>query len=72
MPVIRVLSMMRNWRRNNATYDATETRQFLSKFGGGSIDLVKDDQTGIANVVINHVQRKNAFSGETTCVLILW
>lgn len=35
----------------------------MNAFGGGTIDLTKDDQTGIAVMVINNPSRKNSFTG---------
>lgn len=37
----------------------THFRQFL----GGSVDLTKDESTGIATIVMNNPSRKNAFTG---------
>ncbi|XP_041044524.1 ethylmalonyl-CoA decarboxylase isoform X1 [Carcharodon carcharias] len=39
-----------------------DIKQKLQQFSGGSIDLQKD-QNGIATLIINHPERKNAFSG---------
>jgi ethylmalonyl-CoA/methylmalonyl-CoA decarboxylase len=36
----------------------------LSELTGGSIDLTKDDKTGIATVLLNNLEIKNAFSGK--------
>jgi len=49
--------------RYQSSYNAKEQREFLSEIRGGSVDLVKDDTSGIATVVMNHEKRKNAFSG---------
>lgn len=39
------------------------TRQFLSKFVGGSIKLTKHEESGIAFIEINHMEKRNAISG---------
>ena len=41
----------------------SETKLFLGQYTGGSIDLEKKE-SGIAHVVLNHPERRNALSGE--------
>ncbi|XP_052825233.1 ethylmalonyl-CoA decarboxylase isoform X1 [Octopus bimaculoides] len=36
----------------------------FSKLSGGSVDLTKDEQSGIAQITLNQPQYKNAFSGK--------
>lgn len=33
------------------------------KLGGGSVDLTKDEQTGIATLILNNPDRKNSLTG---------
>lgn len=35
----------------------------FSKLGGGSVDLNKDKQTGIATLILNNPDRKNSLTG---------
>ena len=35
------------------------------EFAGGSMDLSFDEQTGTASLLINHPDRKNAFTGKS-------
>uniref|UniRef100_A0A914USV6 Ethylmalonyl-CoA decarboxylase n=1 Tax=Plectus sambesii TaxID=2011161 RepID=A0A914USV6_9BILA len=44
-------------------YRESETRNLLSHFGGGHIHLEKDENSGIARLLIEHEGKKNAFSG---------
>lgn len=37
----------------------------FSKYEGGKVDLLKDDETGIAIIKINHPERRNALSGNS-------
>lgn len=41
---------------------STICEQF-SKFEGGKIELLKDDESGVAILKINHPERRNALSG---------
>jgi hypothetical protein len=41
---------------------STICEQF-SKFEGGKIELLKDDESGVAVLKINHPERRNALSG---------
>ncbi|PSN31661.1 Ethylmalonyl-CoA decarboxylase [Blattella germanica] len=41
-----------------------EIRKILLRSTGGSIDLVTDDDTGIAIICLNHPDRRNAISGK--------
>jgi len=42
----------------------THISDTLSQFTGGEIILNKDEDTGIAHIILNQPQRKNAFSGK--------
>ena len=46
---------------NRATF--SETKEFLQKFKSGSVDLVKNDN-GIAQIILNNPDRRNALSGQ--------
>lgn len=35
----------------------------FSKYEGGKVELVKDEEIGIATITINHPERRNALSG---------
>lgn len=35
----------------------------MMKLGGGTVDLTKDDQSGIATLILNNPERKNSFTG---------
>lgn len=40
-----------------------EIRKQLLQSSGGSVDLVKNEDTGIATLCLNHPERRNAISG---------
>ena len=40
-----------------------DIRSHLEKFLGGSVDLVKNEENGLATVLINHEAKRNAISG---------
>lgn len=44
-------------------YSQAEVEDLLASARGGSVDLQKDDETGIATVTLNHPAKKNAMSG---------
>ncbi|KAE9555773.1 hypothetical protein FO519_000987 [Halicephalobus sp. NKZ332] len=50
-----------DWR---SSYSPEKAREYLSKFAGGSVTVKKDDESGIAKVLIQHEGKKNAFSGK--------
>ncbi|KAK3089096.1 hypothetical protein FSP39_000721 [Pinctada imbricata] len=52
-----------NADRFRSTYDR------FSLIRGGSIDLSKDEDSGIALITLNHTERKNAMSGKMMCDL---
>lgn len=41
-----------------------KVREQLKGFPGGSVDLIKDNETGIATITMNNPEKKNAFSGK--------
>lgn len=41
-----------------------EIRRHLSKFLGGSVDLIKNEENGLATVLLNNATKKNAISGK--------
>jgi len=49
--------------RNSSSYNEADARAHLGKFGGGSIDLLFDHDTGMASLVLNRPEKKNALSG---------
>lgn len=51
-------------RRCISTQEDEAIRQELLQYQGGSVDLHKDDDTGIACIVLNHEDKKNALSGK--------
>lgn len=55
--------------RRNYAQGAGDFRATLMKITGGSIDLTKDNSTGIAKIKLNHPDRKNALSGAMMCEL---
>eukprot|EP00918_Siedleckia_nematoides_P104109 GHVU01227078.1.p1 GENE.GHVU01227078.1~~GHVU01227078.1.p1 ORF type:complete len:303 (+),score=30.58 GHVU01227078.1:101-1009(+) len=50
-------------RRRLATFSEGEEKDFLSQFRGGSVDLKLDNSAGLAHLVLNHPEKKNALSG---------
>lgn len=38
-------------------------RDLLEKYAGGSVDLIKDESTGIATVTLNNPTTKNSLTG---------
>ncbi len=44
--------------------DFSEARKLLAAYPGGSVDLEKDEQRGMAKILLNNPGKKNAFSGE--------
>ncbi|XP_018908770.1 ethylmalonyl-CoA decarboxylase isoform X2 [Bemisia tabaci] len=38
--------------------------EWLSRYGEGSVDLIKNSETGIAHVTLNQVKKKNCLSGK--------
>lgn len=40
-----------------------EIREELQKYPGGSVELTKDDDTGIAVLTLNNLGKKNSLSG---------
>jgi ribulose 1,5-bisphosphate carboxylase large subunit-like protein len=59
-----VPTLWRHFAKNMSSYNADKQRKLLSEVTGGSVDVVKDDETGIATVFVNNIKRKNAFSGK--------
>ena len=47
--------------RPSQEHDAV--RKDLLQYKGGSVDLRMDEDTGIADVILNHPEKKNALSG---------
>lgn len=41
----------------------SSARDVLSQWKGGSVDLEKDEDTGIASIILNNPDKKNALSG---------
>ena len=41
-----------------------DIKEVLAAYPGGSVDLSKDDAKGIAKILINNPEKKNAFSGK--------
>jgi hypothetical protein len=52
-----------------ARLDLQEAHKLLARFPGGSVDVVKNEQTGIATVCLNRPDKKNAISGKATAEL---
>ncbi|XP_041358365.1 ethylmalonyl-CoA decarboxylase-like [Gigantopelta aegis] len=50
------------WSSSSAALD--DVRHFLEQFGGGSVDLEKDDQSGIAIITLNNTKKRNALTGK--------
>lgn len=44
--------------------DLQEAHKLLAKFPGGRVDVVKNEQNGIATVCLNRPDKKNAISGK--------
>jgi hypothetical protein len=47
-----------------ARLDLQEAHKLLARFPGGSVDVVKNEKTGIATVCLNRPDKKNAISGK--------
>ena len=45
------------------TEPLSQTKEFLRNYKGGSVDLEKKEN-GIADIVLNHPERRNALSGK--------
>ena len=45
------------------TEPLSQTKEFLRDYKGGSVDLEKKEN-GIADIVLNHPERRNALSGK--------
>jgi len=48
---------------SSEAYNPETYKEFLCKIKGGSVDLTKDEKTGIATIILNNPERKNAISG---------
>ena len=48
---------------SNIAYPLDVLRREFSTVGSGKFDLFKDDQTGIAQLTIDNVERRNSLSG---------
>lgn len=57
------LSKRRQFLSSDA-YNRETCKEYLSKLKGGSVDLTKDEKTGIATILLNNPERKNAFTGK--------
>uniref|UniRef100_A0A7E4VDJ1 Enoyl-CoA hydratase/isomerase family protein n=1 Tax=Panagrellus redivivus TaxID=6233 RepID=A0A7E4VDJ1_PANRE len=57
--VIRGLAT--DWRQS---YSPEAAKSFLQKFAGGQVRLEKDEGKGVAKIVLDHQEKKNAFSGK--------
>lgn len=44
--------------------DLLQIRKEFKQFPGGSVDLLLNDETGIAQLCLNHPEKKNAISGK--------
>ncbi|XP_064486705.1 ethylmalonyl-CoA decarboxylase-like [Ornithodoros turicata] len=62
MHSLRRLVLSRNSRSISTLSD--QLRMKFSKFKGGSVELTKDDRSGIAKVRINNPSKRNSMSGE--------
>ena len=51
-------------RHYSSAYSESQARDHLNQFKGGSVDLEKDTETGIASVILNRPEKKNAITGE--------
>ena len=51
---------MANFSTESIPYDV---RLQFSELSGGSVDLTMDEESGIAKIVLNHPEKKNALSG---------
>ena len=40
-----------------------DIRTFLERFDGGSVDLEKDETSGVAVITINNTRKRNALTG---------
>jgi len=38
-------------------------RDDMVKLGGGSVELIKDNTSGIATILLNNIEKKNSFTG---------
>ena len=45
------------------SYDEERFRSLLENFQGGSVDLKKNEENGIATLLVNNPPKKNAFTG---------
>lgn len=61
----RLMSSLPNY--DNISLDSIKS-EFV-KFKGGSVNLIKDNETGIATITLNHPEKKNAISGQMMCQL---
>ncbi len=44
--------------------DDSDIRKVMASFPGGSVELQKNDEKGIAKILLNNPSKKNAFSGQ--------
>lgn len=64
--VSRVASHVRVQKLSNSSNSALIplARDLLKGLGEGQVSMVKDEETGVATITLNHPQRKNALSGK--------
>jgi hypothetical protein len=48
--------------------ETAEIRKRLLQSRGGSVDIVKNEDTGIATLCLNHPERRNAISGNNNII----
>lgn len=54
-----------------AAQPVEEVREFLGKFEGGKIDLTLNNENGIATILLNNPNRRNAITGMLVVNLLL-
>jgi hypothetical protein len=47
-----------------------EIRKRLLESRGGNVDVVKNEDTGIATLCLNHPERRNAISGNSNIITL--
>lgn len=60
-----IMTANKNWVSHYAGPESSieDICQQFSKFEGGKVELLKDDNTKVATIRINHPERRNALSG---------
>ena len=59
-----------HWNRSEFRVLIKQIQQEFYGYKGGSVDLIKDDVTGMATICLNQPERKNSFSGSMMAQLL--